>query len=284
LLSIVYPYSGLETGGFDRKGKTDQDPGFSVVLPEDDAGDGKDISTAVLSNYFAKLTIEHKDNKVKYVITHKDERILEQREIEYPSHISKGFFADIRYCPRRAGMFENTGFDGRSLYGWLKKNGGIGIVDHGFRIRPYGFQDDDWLNLSLDSGHNRRDWRVKFMNELYPMSEEAKSKPTQNPMLYLPNFHQLLGAVFVESMPDFDVDRLTDLAPSMDRQGFVLNEAFKELFELVRAGLEMLAFADHREKRRIEKEAAQKAVEDMRHDLKAAVEYVEKNSIAFGKR
>jgi len=276
LLSIVYPYSGLETGGFDRKGKMDQDPGFSVVLPEVDAGDGKDIATAVLSNYFAKLTIEHKDSNVKYVIWHKDGRILEQREIEYPSHISKGFFADIRYCPRRAGMFQNTGFDGRSLSRWLKEKGGIGIVDHGFRIRPYGFQDDDWLNLSLDSGHNRRAWRVKFMNELYPMSEEAKSKPTQNPMLYLPNFHQLLGAVFVESMPGFDVDRLTDLTPSMDRQGFVLNEAFKDLFELVRAGLEMLAFADHREKRRIEKEDARKAVEDMRHDLKAAVEYVEK--------
>jgi len=275
LLSIVNPYSGLDSGGFRRFGESEKDPGFNVILPLDDEDGDFDIATAVLDSYFAKLTIKHKGGRVEYLIVHKDGRTLEKREIEYSSHMSKGFFADIRFCPRRSGVFANTGFDGRKITAWLKENGGIGIVDHGFRMHPYGFKDDDWLNLGLDSGHSRREWRVSFIDELYPIPDEAKSKASLNPMLYLPMFHQLIGAVFVESTQNSNIERPTDLTPAMDRQGFVNNEAFSELYELVRAGLEMLAFADHREKRRLEREAAQKAVEEMRDDLREAIHHVE---------
>ena len=275
LLSIVNPYSGLESGNFSRYSESDRDPGFRVVLPEGQAEGEKDLVDVVLSNAYARLTIEHKAGKVKYLIRHKDGRILLRRTINYKSHITRGFIADIRYCPRRAGMFKDIGVDGRAVYGWLRENGGIGIVDHGFRIRPYGFKDDDWLRLGLDTGHNRREWRVKFMNELYPMPAGASSQPKLNPMLYLPNFHQLVGAVFVESSQDLDSERPTDLTPSMDREGFVYNEAFRELSELlVRAGLEMLAYADHSEQRRIEEEAARRAVEELRKDYQSAIEYV----------
>ena len=274
LLSIVNPYSGLESGGFGRPRKSEQDPGFRVVLPEVEAEREKDLVDIVLSNAYARLTIEHKVGKVKYLIRHKDGRILLRRTINYKSHITRGFIADIRYCPRRAGMFKDIGVDGRAVYRWLRENGGIGIVDHGFRIRPYGFKDDDWLDLGLDTGHNLREWRVKFMNELYPMPAGASSQPKLNPMLYLPNFHQLVGAVFVESSQDLDSERPTDLTPSMDREGFVYNEAFRELFELARAGLEMLAYADHSEQRRIEEETARLAVEGLRKDYQVAIEYV----------
>ena len=274
LLYIVNPYSGLERGGFGRHKESEQDPGFKVLLPETQAEGEIDLVDVVLSNAYALLTIEHKANKVKYLIRHKDGRILLRRTIKYESHITTGFFADIRYCPRRAGMFTGLGVDGRAVYGWLRENGGIGIVDHGFRIRPFGFQDDDWLSLGLDSGHNRREWRVEFMNKLYPMPPAASTQPKLNPMLYLPNFHQLVGAVFVESSQDLDSERPIDLTPSMDREGFVYNEAFRELYELVRAGLEMLAYADHSEHRRIEEEAARQAVEDLRKDYQVAIEYV----------
>lgn len=274
LLSIINPYSGLESGRFTREGESGYDPGFTVILPGTEEQDGEDLVTNVLSNAFARLTIDHSDGGVKYLIRHKDGRILLQRDLQYQSRITKGFFADIRYCPRRAGMFQDTGVDGRIVYSWLRKNGGVGIVDHGFRIRPYGFMDDDWLNLSLDSGHNRRTWRIEFMNELYPMPPEAASHAKLNPMLYLPNFHQLVGAVFVESSQDSDSGLPTDLTPSMDRVGFVDNAAFRELSELVRGGLEMLAFADHAEQRRIEEESARRAVEEMRDDYLAAIQYV----------
>ena len=275
LLSIVNPYRGLESGGFSRFGKSKKDPGFNVIFPEDNESEKQDIATALLTNYFARLTIKYESSKLEYKITKRDGKILEERQLEYLGHISNGLFADIRFCPRRAGMFKNTGFDGRKIFGWLKGNGGVGIVDHGFRIRPYGFPEDDWLNLSLDSGHSAREWRGTLMNDLYPMSEEAKSNASKNPMLYLPMSHQLIGAVFVESTQDSSIERPKDLTPAMDREGFLKNEAFDELRDIVRIGLEILAFADHREKRRIEKEEADKAAKEMRDDFKEAIQYIE---------
>ena len=274
LLSIVDPYSGLDRGGFSRRGDAELDPGFRVVLPGDDGEEEQDLAGAVLDNAYARLIIEHKENKVKFTICDRDGHSLLRRSISYTSHISKGLFADIRYCPRRAGMFRDTGVDGRSVWKWLRESGGIGIVDHGFRIRPYGFEDDDWLNLSFDSAHNRREWRTALMDKLYPMSAEAKSQPRLNPMLYLPNFHQMIGAVFVESSQDPGSKRPTDLTPSMDREGFVENEAFGELYELVRTGLEMLAFVDHREQRRREKQRKEEETKALRRDLRQAAAYI----------
>lgn len=274
LLSIADPFSGLERGGFDRRGDSDKDPGFRVVLPgSGETGEG-DLVDAVLANAFARLTIEHKHDKVHFRIRHKDGRVLLDRRLVHPTHVASGFFADIRYCPRRAGMFRGTGVDGRSVWRWLRQHGGVGIVDHGFRIRPYGFMDDDWLGLGLDAGHRRRTWRVPLMEELYPIPPEASSQARSNPMLYLPNFHQLVGAVFVESSHDLDSDRPTDLTPSMDREGFVHNEAFRDLTDLVRLGLEMLAYADHQEQRRVETLNREAQAEELRSDLRKAVAYV----------
>lgn len=275
LLSIIDPYSGLRNGGYGRIGRSRQDPGFQVDLPKPGSDEKDNPIDAILRNAYASLTIKHKKTGTHYRIQHKDGRVLLDEKIKKPTHIARGFYADIRYCPRRAGMFRKTGVDGRQIWSWLKSNGGIGIVDHGFRIRPYGFRDDDWLGLGLDSGHNRRDWRVEFMNELYPMPADASSQPKLNPMLYLPSFHQLVGAVFVESSQEFDAGRPTDLTPSMDREGFIDNEGFRELHDLVRAGLEMLAYVDHKEQRRLEAKAAKAAVAEMRKDFRAAIKYVE---------
>lgn len=274
LLSIVNPYSGLNTGGFTRQGESQKDPGFKVILPETEGEGEEDLTSGVLRHAYARVTIEHKANKTKFVIRHKDGRVLLRRTRSHPSPISRGFFADICYFPRRAGMFRDTDVDGRKAWSWVRTHCGVGVVDHGFRIRPYGFEDDDWLRLSWDSAHNKRDWRVEFMNSLYPMPPDASSKPKLNPMLYLPNFHQMVGAVFVESTQDRDSERPTDLTPSMDREGFIDNEGFRELCDLVRAGLEMLAFADHEEQRRLEEERKKAEARELRADLREAAAYI----------
>lgn len=276
LLSIVDPYLGLERGDFQRVSESDQDPGFKAILPGAEEDEEEDLSGKVLKNAYARLTIEYKASKAVYRIRTKDDRMLLRKTIPFKSSIKNGFFADIRYCPRRSGVFRGTGVDGRKVYTWLRAKGGIGIVDHGFRIRPYGFEDNDWLNLGLDSGHNRRQWRIEFMKSLYPMPEGASSQPKLNPMLYLPNFHQLLGAVFVESSIPQQKKRTLGLTPSMDREGFVENAAFRDIRTLVRAGMELLAYADHREQRRIEEEKRDAAVEELRSDLRAATAYMRK--------
>jgi signal transduction histidine kinase len=275
LLAIVDPYLGLDRGDFHRVAESDKDPGFKAILPGQDEAEESDLVSRILENAYAKLTIEYKDGKVRYRIKTKSGKYLLRKTITYPSNIKNGFFADIRYCPRRAGVFRGTGVDGRQAYTWLKEKGGVGIVDHGFRIRPYGFEDNDWLNLGLDSGHNRRNWRIDFMKNLYPMPEAASSQPKLNPMLYLPSFHQLLGAVFVESTtPSSSKKQTQDLTPSMDREGFVENTAFRDMYTLIRGGMELLAFADHREQRRIEDEKREEAVEELRADLRDATKYL----------
>ena len=60
----------------------------------------------------------------------------------------------------------------------------------------------------------------------------------------------------------------------MDREGFVENEAFLELQELVRAGLEMLAYADHREQRRLDEAHRKEEAKSLRGDLKEAALFV----------
>ena len=274
LLSLVNPYTGLDAGHFRRGGKSKRDPGFQVLLPETSGEGQEDLSSGVLENAYARLRIEHIGNRTQYTIRHRDGRTLVDQTHEAPSHISKGFLANIRYFPRRAGMFRDTGFDGRAAWGWIRAHWGVGIVDHGFRIRPYGFEDDDWLSLSWDSAHSKRDWRASFMDKVFPMPPEASSRPKLNPMLYLPNLHQLVGAVFVESAQDLASRRPTDLTPSMDREGFVDNEGFAELTDLVRAGLEMLAYADHREQRRLEEEKKKVRAQELRSDLRRAAAYI----------
>ncbi len=270
LLLLVDPYSGLETGGFDRSGTSALDPGFSISLPGEEKESDRELAREVLNRALATITIKHNAKRTVFSIQHRDGRKLLSRTLRRSSNIASGFHADIRYFPRRAGMFKDTAVDGRHAWTWVKDNRGVGVIDHGFRMKPYGFEDDDWLKLSWDSAHNRREWRTPIMDRWFPMPAEAASDAKLNPMLYLPNQHQMVGAVFVESS-----DKSADLTPSMDREGFVDNDAYKELFQLVRAGLEMLAYVDHKEQRRLEEERRQRETEALRADLKEAAAYIE---------
>ena len=113
------------------------------------------------------------------------------------------------------------------------------------------------------------------MDVHFEIPKAAASNAKLNPMLYLPSFHQLVGAVFVESVPAVKTGSSDDLTPSMDREGFVDNNTFKELRELVRTGLEMLAYVDHREQRKAERKKTKSGSANARQDFKSAVQYIE---------
>jgi signal transduction histidine kinase len=277
LLSVANPYTGLERGRFIRRSGSSDDPGFKILLPGDESQDDTDLTTAILNNAFARLTIQRAKSGTRFSIYNRRGRLLLRRSFRSKSIISNGFFADIRYFPRRKGMFVGSPVDGRVAWGWIRddKNNGIGIVDHGFRVRPYGFGEDDWLQLGYDAGHRRREWRSDIMETHFEMPKAAASNAKLNPMLYLPSFHQLVGAVFVESVPAMKTSSSDDLTPSMDREGFVENKAFAELRHLVRTGLEMLAYVDHREQRRAEKRRQKAEALALREDFKSAVQYIE---------
>ncbi len=93
-------------------------------------------------------------------------------------------------------------------------------------------------------------------------------------MLNLPSNFQLVGAVFVESAPASRDASPDDLTPSMDREGFLDNEAFRSLVDVVRGGLEFLAQEDKKKTQEEDEERAEEALRETREDLRAAIAYI----------
>ncbi len=280
VLRIVTPLQGLDSGKFKpahRDSKTD--PGFRVILP----GQGReeeneiDLADLVLKNYWARLMVELKAKRLTFNVWFSSSDSPKTLEVKVSTAISAGFVADIRFFPRRKGVFRAKGINGQAAWQWVRENHGIAVVDHGFRIIPYGYRFDDWLHLDADSAHNERDWRSNVARENFPIPPAVRPRPAQNPALNLPTNFQLVGAVFVESKPPSLAKSGVDLIPSMDREGFLKNQAFEELVEFVRAGIEFLALQDKRELDRLDAKEAREASRSLKEDFRNAIDHIKRS-------
>ena len=278
ILKIVSPFTGLDRGPFEKKKKKREfDPGFKVVLPfesEDEAVKTLNLAKNVLDNYVLKLTISLIKENLNYKIFF-NERIKPSLDfsIEFKNKIQSGLHADIRFFPRRSGTFSGKDVNGRAAWTWIRENSGVAIIDHGFRIKPFGYKEDDWLKLSADKAVNTRNWRSYITKEYFPIPKEIKKCPADNPMLYLPGNHQLVGAVFVESGKK---DHSIDLTPSTDREGFLANRPFEDLTEIIRTGMELVAIKDKEEKERKLEVKAKQETEKAREDIKKTIDYIKR--------
>ncbi|BCF94943.1 sensor histidine kinase [Paraburkholderia largidicola] len=276
VLKIVSPISGLDRGRFKRaKSRADRDPGFRVALPGEDDSSTINVAEYVLENAWARLAIDLKNNALEYKVSFSQEDFEYQLQLDYPSAIAAGLHADIRFFPRRAGLFADKGVDGRTAYTWVKENSGVVVVDRGFRVKPYGDVDDDWLSLDRDSARHVRDWRTSIAEVAFPMSTRQKAEPALNPMLNLPANHQLIGAVFVRSASVQAVSSIEDIIPSTDREGFLRTQGFEQLTEIIRGGIEFLAHIDKQRQLEEQERAAKQAAKQIKADFKAAIEFVQ---------
>ena len=282
VLKIVSPVTGLDHGRFQRIGRSGRkkDPGFEVRLPspasEDSDGDGEDdlqepenLATFVLANAAGRISIDLNGNKLKIAAFPTDWPKGKAKIVKnnFKHSIKGGFHADIRYFPRRSGMFLAKGINGKVAWQWVRKHSGVAIVDHGLRIRPYGYPDDDWLWQDADSASNRRQWRSSFMIERQgPLDSEAST----NPMLALPQKSQVIGAVFVDSEGRGE----EGLIPATDREGFFKNAAFRTVQDIVRAGLELLAYVDKENQRRLAREEADRIAKEAQGSFAAAIKRI----------
>jgi signal transduction histidine kinase len=272
VLRIVSPLRGLETGRFRRAAEHGKsDPGFTVTLPGDEATDEENLADLALRHYWARLTISLGDDELVFTISFPGRKKPRVLKVSTETAIQKGFFADIRFFPRRKGVFQSKEIDGRVAWRWVRENSGVAVIDHGFRIKPYGFVDDDWLSLDLDGAHNERDWRTAIAKNRFAISPELKPRPADNPALNLPHNAQLVGAVFIESNRKPKRDENGDLIPAMDREGLLSNAGFTQLKEYVRAGIEFLAHCDKEELDRLEFAEAKAAAESARADIQKAI-------------
>lgn len=280
VLKIVTPLQGLNGGRFRTSVSDDEkkkDPGFQVILPGEDIAnsDNLDLAKQVLDRAWARLTINFEDDVLTYTATFSNDEKPVRLRCKRESHIRNGFVADIRYFPRRAGVFRGGEVDGQKAWAWVRENSGVAVIDHGFRIPPYGQEDDDWLAVDADNAHNSRVWRSSISNTLFPIAPELVNSG-ESPMLILPTNYQLVGAVFVESTPVGSRSE-GDLITSMDRQGFLYNDAFEQFVDFVRGGIEFLAKEDRASLQRAAERDAKAAARQTREDFKEAIKFIEES-------
>lgn len=278
VLSMVSPLTGLERGRFELlRTRTKKDPGFQVSLPGEEVDDEEvvDLAAQILRNYWGRLTIDLQGNELVYKVWFFDSKLPKELKINVATTISSGFFADVRFFPRRKGVFSQKRVDGKKAWRWVRDNCGVAVVDRGFRIKPYGYTDDDWLNLDSDSAHSEREWRTQIARSHFQMSPLEKAEPGANPALNIPTNFQLVGAVFLESKALSSHQKPEDLVPAMDREGFLKNAAFDQLQEFVRAGIEFLANEDKKKLHLIEEKEAAEAAKEAREEIQLAIAAIE---------
>jgi signal transduction histidine kinase len=276
VLRMVSPIQGLERGRFASLGKDGNiDPGFNVHLPGKAKEEDLNLAKLVLDNYWARLTIDLEGEILKFRVKFSSLEKSKFLKTTVTSNISKGFFADIRFFPRRKGVFHAKGINGKQAWTWVRSNCGVAVVDHSFRMQPYGFSDDDWLQLDIHKARNIRNWTTSIAKDFFPVAPGVKEDPGANPVLNLPYNFQLVGAVFIESKRKSKAEEETDLVPAMDREGLLTNVGFKQLREFVRAGIEYIAHEDKAELDRLAEIASKEIVKTSIKEIHKAIEVIQ---------
>ena len=93
-------------------------------------------------------------------------------------------------------------------------------------------------------------------------------------MLRLPSSAQMVGLVRVQGQRE--ISRLNfGLIASADREGFVENKSFKQLYQIVRGAIELIAVADRKIQRRDENHQLQIAIKQSRKETAKAIQEIE---------
>jgi signal transduction histidine kinase len=299
-MDVVTPYHAL-LGGSDgddlkkkKKGSKNinrvADPGFSLkihrvayanraaIANTGMDGESEDVARQVLDHAVLRVSIKLIEDRVKLEVFEfgNTESIL-HIEDKYPNEIGH-LFADIRFFPRRKGTFTNMPVNGKKAEAWVRDNSGVAVFDRAFRVHPYGTEGDDWLSLSSDSAKRLRHPRSTVATKHFPMDAETNRSTQLNYMLRLPNPYQLVGVVQVRGRRINDaVDEDVGLIASADREGFVANLAFDQLWDLVRGGIEALAFVDRDLQQKKELADQEDLVDSIRKEAQEAIREIQSN-------
>ena len=248
-VSGIIPSAWLKSTSDNQPQQQTNDPGFDLIIndtSEVDEQSSVSLTDQLLGRFVAKAEILILNENISVKVWHSGNSRTESiytKKLKFPNKIGCEIKSVLYWFPRRGGVFSNSEVDGRRAWTWVKENSGVSIFDHGFQISPYGFKDDDWLLLDTDNASNRRKWRSTLMKEHFEMDPETFGSTSLNPMLKLPANHQVLGAVVLYS--DNTEDQNSDkLIPSMDRQGYVENDGYKDLIQAIRFGIELIAYFD----------------------------------------
>ena len=222
LLDLINPFDGLESPPIDWGLATGVSDAFKVTFsgfrddadePDDEENypDQSSLANELLQNFRGRvrLKLSNEDLEIRVYLTGSSEPDYVLKD-HFPNALAPGVFADIRFFPSRAGVFEGLKVDGRRAKSWLKSSNGVRVFDRGFRMKPYGNQDDDWLRLGYSDAVSQRDWDSSIAKKHFPIPAEIAGLPKLNWALNLAKNHQLVGVVHVQSaktVPGQDVPR-----------------------------------------------------------------------------
>jgi signal transduction histidine kinase len=254
------------------------DPGFTLRIQQEGEQSEDDVAAEILASYVLRARLRLKGDKIRLRIYRRGHSNPYIKIADtFPNQIHS-LYSDIRFFPRRAGTFTEMPVDGRLAQTWVANNAGVAVFDRNFRVQPYGTPSDDWLQLQADNARNRRDPRSPLALKHFPMSAQVRASTSDNWMLRLPQSAQLVGIVQVrgrrsESSSDTD----EGLIASADREGFVDNEAFKQLHSIVRGAVEAIAYADRRIQQEEERAERKALLARIRRETRSAIDEIEAN-------
>jgi signal transduction histidine kinase len=259
----------------------EQDPGFSLSITIGEEG-GEDAPTnvadLVLQHFVLRCVVQLKGKTLSVTVyEYGKEKPRLSIVDQVPKNLIGPLYGDIRFYPRRKGVLQSIGVDGRVAQTWLKNNSGVAVFDRAFRVYPYGTEGDDWLLLEADRSRSARDPRSPLALKHFPMGKSEHGAPSLNYMLRLPYTQQLVGVLRVEGRRIADQTDADGLVATADREGFVNNEAYSQLFDIVRGAIEAIAHIDRRVAQEEEKREIQRLRQEARAATRAAIREIESN-------
>ena len=278
-IGILSPLRSLfmQTDGKHERRLQNEDPGFRLNLSSGPSDEAMDVGAAILDAYVLRAKMSVTERRVDLRIYRKGEKHPELEINDAFENDIGGLDADIRFFPRRKGTFANLPVNGRYVQGWIKEHHGVAVFDRLFRVQPYGTEDDDWLSLQADAAINRRAPRSRLAKKHLSMTDDVQNDTRLNWMLRLPQSSQLVGLVRVKGSRGADSEDGRGLIASADREGFLDNDAFRQMRSLVRSAVEAIAFVDR--ELQLKEEARERAEQlaTARMETKAAIEEIEAN-------
>jgi len=287
-MGVVTPYHALMRRPTTLKSKTKNaaagtDPGFVLrieSLGNDEELDDGDVASKVLNNYVLRAVIETDENRILLRVYRKDSAEPVIKISEQITNLIGEMYSDIRFFPQRPGLFRGLGLDGRRAKTWIKNHSGVAVFDRKFRVHPYGMRGDDWLSLFADQARNAREPSSSIAKKFLVMDDATKNSTELNYMLRLPYPEQLVGIVQVHGQRSKEASRSGErqgLIPAADREGFLLNAAYRQLKDFIRGAVEAMAFAD-REWQLEEKQREQvELLTNLRAETQHAIKEIEEN-------
>jgi signal transduction histidine kinase len=249
-----------------------EDPGFTLVSTSD--YEDMDVAKDLLSMHVLRASVRTNGNRLIVRVFKGGERTRYIAVNDaYPNNIGS-LRADIRFFPRRPGTFAEAPVDGRTAYTWVRENSGVKVFDRGFQVQPYGEPGDDWLHLVRDAARNERHPQSSIAKKHFPMTKEVHGSPRTNWMLRLPESAQLIGVVEVRGRRS-KTGAQRGLVAAADREGFVANEAYAQLNDIIRGAVEMIAVADRQLQQEEDAAKAQMLLEKGRRDTESAIDEIE---------